>query len=239
MIVPCRGAVVYAEDDLIPISALQHVLFCERQYALIHLEQVWEENQFTAEGTVLHERVHVEHHESRRSFRQEYDMAVRSLQWGLIGKCDLVELWFSDDGKVKNISPVEFKRGRQKESDVDRVQLCAQVLCLEEMFGTVIERGQLYYLQEYRRSDVVVDAILREKTAALIERIRMIQNTGMTPTAEYEKRKCEHCSLVDMCMPKTTGTKNKQVNRFIQTQLQLMRKTCEVEKNDIATDREI
>lgn len=86
---------MYSEDDLVPISALQHVLFCERQYALIHLEQVWEENRFTAEGKVLHERVDAEHHESRRLFRQEYGMAVRSLERGLIGKCDLVELYLS------------------------------------------------------------------------------------------------------------------------------------------------
>ena len=83
---------MYSEDDLLQISALQHAMFCERQYALIHLEQVWEENRFTAEGRVLHERVDSEHHESRRLFKQEYGMAVRSLQWGLIGKCDLVEL---------------------------------------------------------------------------------------------------------------------------------------------------
>jgi CRISPR-associated exonuclease Cas4 len=137
---------VYAEDDLIPISALQHILFCDRQYALIHLEQVWEENRFTAEGRVLHERVHVEHHESRRHFRQEYDMAVRSLSFGLIGKCDLAELWYTENRDIKKVSPVEFKRGREKESDVDRVQLCAQVLCLEEMFGLSIDSGQLYYL---------------------------------------------------------------------------------------------
>jgi CRISPR-associated exonuclease Cas4 len=221
---------VYTEDDLIPISALQHVLFCERQYALIYLEQVWEENQFTAEGKVLHERVHAEHHEFRRSFRQEYDMAVRSLEWGLIGKCDLVELWLSDDGKVKRVSPVEFKRGRQKANDVDRVQLCAQVFCLEEMFGTAIEGGQLYYLQEHRRSDVVLDTPLREKTASLIERIRTIQGAGMTPAAEYEKRKCDRCSIVDMCMPKNAGSGGKGVERFIQTQLRLMRNSSAVER---------
>jgi CRISPR-associated exonuclease Cas4 len=221
---------VYAEDDLIPISALQHALFCDRQYALIHLEQIWKENRFTAEGRVLHERVHVEHHESRRFFRQEYDMAVRSLRWGLTGKCDLVEIWYSENKDVRKISPVEFKRGREKENDVDRLQLCAQILCLEEMFGRPIDTGQLYYLQEHRRKDVYVDEALRGKTAMLIERIRTIQDAGITPGAEYERRKCDNCSLVDMCMPKSTGTKNKKVYRFIQTQLSLMKKTCETEE---------
>ncbi|WP_010259988.1 CRISPR-associated protein Cas4 [Treponema primitia] len=214
---------MYSEDNLIPISALQHVLFCERQYALIHLEQIWEENQFTAEGKVLHERVDAEHHESRRLFRQEYGMAVRSLEQGLIGKCDLVELWYTDGGGVKRVSPVEFKRGREKESDVDRIQLCAQALCLEEMFKTAIESGQLYYLQEHRRVDVILGGELREKTQNLTERIRAIQQAGKTPAAEYEMRKCDRCSLVDICMPKTSGTASKKVDRFIQTQLRLMK----------------
>jgi CRISPR-associated exonuclease Cas4 len=224
---------VYAEDDLIPISALQHALFCDRQYALIHLEQVWEENRFTAEGRVLHERVHAEQHESRRFFRQEYDMAVRSFDLGLIGKCDLAEIWFSQDRKIKKILPVEFKRGREKESDVDRLQLCAQALCLEEMFGVGIDAGQLYYLQEHRRKDLVIDESLRGKTAALIERVRTLRDAGVTPGAEYQKRKCDNCSLVDRCMPKSTGTENKKVNRFIQTQLRLMRKTCETEDEHV------
>jgi CRISPR-associated exonuclease Cas4 len=216
---------LYSEDDLIPISALQHALFCERQYALIHLEQEWEENRFTAEGRVLHERVDSEHHESRRLFKQEYGMAVRSLQFGLIGKCDLVELWYDENKNVIKVSPVEFKRGRKKADDTDRVQLCAQVLCLEEMFGITIEGGQFYYLQEHRRSSEVVDAQLREKTVALIERIMKIRETGETVAAEYEKRKCDNCSMVDLCMPKNTGVGHKQVGRFIEAQLRLVEKT--------------
>jgi len=215
---------MYSEDDLIPISALQHAMFCERQYALIHLEQVWEENRFTAEGRVLHERVDVEHHESRRLFKQEYGMAVRSLQCGLIGKCDLVELWYDKNGNVEKVSPVEFKRGNKKADDFDRVQLCAQVLCLEEMFNIKIESGQFYYLQEHRRSSEIVDAPLREKTTALIKRIMEISETEKTAPAIYEKRKCDNCSLVDLCMPKSFGTKYKRVDRFIEAQLKLMEK---------------
>jgi CRISPR-associated exonuclease Cas4 len=221
---------VYTEDNLIPISALQHALFCERQYALIHLEQIWEENRFTAEGRVLHERVDAEHHESRRLFRQEYGMAVRSLQWGLIGKCDLVELWFSGDTVIQRISPVEFKRGRKKESDVDRVQLCAQVFCLEEMFDITIDSGQLYYLQEHRRTNVIIDEKIRNITSELIKRTRLLWESGITPAAAYEKRKCDRCSIVDLCMPKNIG---KAVGLFTQNQVRLMKKTCTVEGEPI------
>jgi CRISPR-associated exonuclease Cas4 len=215
---------MYSEDDLIPVSALQHILFCDRQYALIHIEQLWEENLFTAEGRVLHERVDAEHHESRRSYKQEYGMAVRSLQWGLIGKCDLVELWYTSDSEIKKISPVEFKRGRIKKNDVDRVQLCAQALCLEEMFNISIPSGQFYYLQEHRRYDIMIDDDLRSKTKIQIEKIRNLMTDGLTPAAKYEKRKCDQCSLLDLCMPKSAGHKNKSVIRYIENQLHTIRK---------------
>lgn len=215
------------EEDLILISSLQHMLFCERQYALIHIEQLWDENRFTAEGKVLHERVDVEHHESRRLFRQEYGMAVRSLAHGLIGKCDLVELYLKPKGGVAEAVPVEFKRGRNKEEDVDRVQLCAQALCLEEMFNISVPTGQLYYLQEHRRTTVDINGSLRAKTIELIARIRQLQESGMTPPAVYERQKCDRCSLIDLCMPRSAGSGEKRVDRFVQTQLRMMREECE------------
>ena len=217
---------LFSEDDLVFVSALSNICYCERRYALANLEQFWEENLFTAEGTVLHERVHSEHHESRNLYRQEYSMSVRSLEYSLIGKCDLVELWFSEDKNIRKVSPVEFKRGRNKETDVDRVQLCAQALCLEEMFGITIETGQIYYLQEHRRRDILIDTALREKAISLVERIREIQNSGQTPLAQYEKRKCDNCSLVDECMPKSIGGGGKQVSRYIQAQLTSVEKLC-------------
>jgi CRISPR-associated exonuclease Cas4 len=223
------------EDDLIPISAIQHVLFCERQYALIHIEQLWEENLFTAEGQVLHQRVDVEHHESRKTFRQEYAMSVRSLECGLTGKCDLVEIWFDDLGTMKKVSPVEFKRGREKENDVDRAQLCAQALCLEEMFGVPVESGQLYFLQEHRRRDVEIDSSLRKTTITLVEQIRNIRDSGHTPLAKYESRKCDRCSLFELCMPKSVGAGSKQVARYIQTQLRFINRLDDENKTD---DRE-
>lgn len=203
------------------------MLFCERQYALIHIEQLWDENRFTAEGKVLHERVDVEHHESRRLFRQEYGMAVRSLAHGQIGKCDLVELYLKPKGGVAEAVPVEFKRGRNKEEDVDRVQLCAQALCLEEMFNISVPTGQLYYLQEHRRTTVDINGSLRAKTIELIARIRQLQESGMTPPAVYERQKCDRCSLIDLCMPRSAGSGEKRVDRFVQTQLRMMREECE------------
>ncbi|MCL1993179.1 MAG: CRISPR-associated protein Cas4 [Spirochaetes bacterium] len=210
------------EDDLLQISALQHALFCERQFMLAYTEQEWEENLYTAEGRVLHERVDAERSESRRLFKQEYGMGVRSLKWGLTGKCDLVEIWYNQDGSVKKAQPVEFKRGRKKPDDIDRVQLCAQVLCLEEMLGIDIESGQFYYGKEHRRTNQAIDAALREKTVALIERVMYIRDKGESVPAKYEKRKCDNCSLVDLCMPKVTGAGYKKVDRFVKTQLRLL-----------------
>lgn len=129
---------MFPDDELIMISSLQHVLFCERQFALIHLEQLWGENVFTAEGALLHERVHVPHHESRKRLRQEYSLPVRSDEYGLIGVCDLVELKLDSRKQVVGITPIEFKRGRSKPSHIDEVQLCAQAICLVEMLAVPI-----------------------------------------------------------------------------------------------------
>ena len=209
---------MYAEEDLIPISALQHVLFCERQYALIHLEQLWEENFFTAEGRVLHERVDIEHHESRRDFKVEYGMAIRSLEYGLIGKADVVEFRKNSEGGYQEITPVEFKRGKTKTEDWDSIQLCAQVLCLEEMFSLDICYGQFYYLQEHRRSDVYFSDDIRNKTEKTIERIRVINDVRKTPNAVYNKKRCDCCSISDLCMPRALNNGGKNVSNYMSAQ---------------------
>jgi CRISPR-associated exonuclease Cas4 len=170
--------------------------------------------------------VHRDGHESRKTLREEYSLPVRSLRWGLTGKCDLVEIWYRKNGDIEQIIPVEFKRGRKKTDDVDLVQLCGQILCLEEMFGVGIEQGQFYYLQEHRRTDAPMSEELRKTTAGLIDRIRVIQQTEKTPTAEYKKRKCDNCSLVDFCMPKSIGNGGKSVSRYMQAQLLAAEKDC-------------
>ena len=211
------------DDDPIPISALQHVLFCERQYALIHIEQAWAENRYTAEGKILHERVDVVRHESRRLFRQEYGLALRSLRLGLIGKGDLVELRLGPNGSIAEAVPVEFKRGRKKEDDIDLVQLCAQALCLEEMFGIAVPRGEFYYLQEHRRREADFDESLRARTKALVGRIRELRDAGTTPPAVYDRRKCDSCSLMETCMPRSTGGGKRRVDRYVAFQLEAMK----------------
>jgi CRISPR-associated exonuclease Cas4 len=210
--------------DFIPLSALQHILYCERQFALIHLEQIWEDNRFTAEGEVLHERVHRERAENRKTFREEYGMAVQSKNYGLTGKCDLVEMWFSEtaihkgkpSGRPDKVNPVEFKRGKRKTTDVDNVQLCAQAICLEEMFETSISSGQFYYFSDHRRTTVELTEPLREKTIELARKCEYIIDSGKTPLAVYEKKKCDNCSLINVCMPNYTA---KSVQKYIQREL--------------------
>lgn len=148
-------------------------------------------------------------------------MAVRSLEFGLIGKCDLVELWTDEHKKVIRANPVEFKRGRKKESAVDRVQLCAQALCLEEMFSIRIENGQLYYLQEHRRTDIIIDKELRDTTLSLTGKARCMLDEEKTPKAVYNKKKCDNCSLLDICMPEKTGTTAKNVHLYVTRQLNI------------------
>jgi CRISPR-associated exonuclease Cas4 len=217
---------MYSDDDLIPISALQHLLFCERQFALIHVEQVWEENRFTAEGKVLHERVDDTRNESRKLFRQEYGMALRSLRYGLIGKADLVEFRLRDSGGVAEAVPVEFKRGKDKEEDCDRVQLCAQALCLEEMTGASCPRGDFYYLGAHRRTHVDISGELRSRTIAAVDRARSVLEAGATLAAHYSRATCDRCSLMDLCMPKSAGSGGKRVGQFVRSELAAMRKEC-------------
>jgi CRISPR-associated exonuclease Cas4 len=209
-------------NDLTLISALQHILFCQRQFALIHVEQIWAENRFTAEGEVLHERVHREHAENRKHFREEYGMEVRSVKYGLTGKCDLVELWFNAECKtqLERINPVEFKRGKKKETNVDKVQLCAQAICLEEMFGVSIFSGQLYYFSDHRRTTIDFTEPLRKETIELAEKCKNIIESGKTPLAVYEKKKCDNCSLIDICMPSYT---NKNVAKYIANECQALK----------------
>ncbi len=212
----------YPEDDLIPVSALQHTLYCRRQVALIHVERGWAENRYTAEGQVLHQRVDLVHHESRVNLRTEYAMPIRSLRFGLIGKADVVEFEKREDGNVAMVRPIEFKRGRTKPSDMDRVQLCAQALCLEEMLSVTIAAGQFYYLQEHRRSTVELDRELRKHTIETIDTTRRILQSEHTPPAIYESAKCDRCSLYEICMPRAVNPGAKRVERYVSAQVRAL-----------------
>jgi len=154
---------IFTEDQLFPISALQHLLFCARQCALIHIERLWEENVLTAEGRIAHEKVDLGGAETRSGRKTVFGLPLRSLRLGLIGKADVVE--FSQDAAGKVVAfPVEHKRGRPKQKDCDRVQLCAQAICLEEMLGAKVLDGALFYGKTRRREDVVFDDGLRRLT---------------------------------------------------------------------------
>ncbi|MBW1727522.1 MAG: CRISPR-associated protein Cas4 [Deltaproteobacteria bacterium] len=216
----------YTEDELIPLSALQHLLFCERQCALIHVEQVWVENLFTAEGRIMHERVDMGNRESRGNIRIEYGMPLRSLRLGLTGKADVVEFHLLNEesssgskskGKWKPF-PVEYKRGRPKKDNCDKVQLCAQALCLEEMLNTEISEGAFFYGKTRRRQDVAFDRALRLETEKAAKRAHELIKAGETPKPVYSK-KCDSCSFVGLCLPKTIE-KSRSVNRYLKNAIQ-------------------
>ena len=202
----------YDEDDLIMISALQHYVFCPRQCALIHIEQVWQESGLTAEGRIMHEKVHEEGNESRGPVRIARGVPLRSLRLGLIGKADVVE--FRKAGKsLWQPFPVEYKRGKPKPDHCDAVQLCAQAMCLEEMLNLAVPQGALFYGKTRRRTDVVFDERLRRETERTAQEARNLIAAGVTPPPVYAKR-CESCSLIGDCMPKKIE-KKLSVKRYL------------------------
>lgn len=210
---------MFSEDDLLPLSALQHFLFCERQAALIHLEQVWADNPFTVEGTALHEKADVPGTAERGGVRTARGLALRSLRLGLSGRADTVELHPDEGGGVAvpgvagrwRLFPVEYKRGKPKSHRADEVQLCAQALCLEEMLGATIPEGALFYGQTRRRTPVSLDDELRRLTEESAVRLHRLIASGVTPVAAREA-KCEACSLVELCRPEAAG---KSVRRYL------------------------
>ncbi len=234
---------MHHEDDLLPISALQHLLFCERQTALIHLDRLWVENRLTAEGRVLHKKTDGAKSETRDGIRITRSLPVHSFRLGLFGVCDVVNFKppafeplpaislpkriereldrlteasgkaaeSSPLGRVKQdsfeqafhewtITPVEYKRGQPKKNDADRVQLCAQAMCLEEMLSVSIPRAELFYGKLQRRTEVVLTDVLRELTVRTADRLHALISAGITPRATREP-KCENCSLLPVCMP--------------------------------------
>ena len=191
--------------DLLPISALQHLLYCDRQCALIHVEQVWAENRFTAEGNVMHEKAHDGPDETKAGVRIVRGLDVKSEALGLSGQCDVVEFHQHVETHFAtsdlSVLPIEYKRGKPKAHRADEVQLCAQALCLEEMLGESIPEGRLFYGQTRRRMDVIFDEELRAFTVETVRRLHELIDSRETPPAVYEARKCDACSLIELCMP--------------------------------------
>ena len=202
------------EADLLPISGLQHLEFCGRQCALIHVERLWAENRHTAEGKLLHERVDEGADENRRGLRTLRGVHLRSLALGLSGRADLVELRRLPESRTTTVTglrlprvsgawrvvPVEFKRGKPKANACDRVQLCAQAIALEEMLAVEIESGEIFYGTPRRRTVVEFDPLLRSETANAARRFHELVRSGRTPNAE-KSPKCRNCSLLDLCLP--------------------------------------
>lgn len=205
------------EDDYLPISALQHLVFCPRQCALIHIEQAWDENMLTAQGRQLHDRAHDGEGESRGDLRIVRGLRLCSRALGLTGQADVVELRrpgpdtprqqraaVPDLDGLWTVRPVEYKRGRPKAIDCDRVQLCAQAMCLEEMLAVSIPDGSLFYGQPHRREEVDFDQAIRDQTRRATEVLHRLIKSGKTPPAEYST-KCKSCSLAGVCLPKRTA----------------------------------
>jgi CRISPR-associated exonuclease Cas4 len=204
---------MFAEDDLLPLSGLQHMAFCERQWALIHIEQQWEENPLTAEGRVLHEHVHEAGSESRKTLVVVRGLPLHSFRLGVSGQADAVEFRAArhDDAEGVQLegksgrwlpSPVEYKRGKPKKAICDLVQVCAQALCLEEMFGIAIPGGALFYARPRRRQEVAFTPELRGQTERLCARMWDLYGRRETPPPVYT-RGCESCSLKNICLPRT------------------------------------
>ncbi len=202
----------YHEDDYIMLSALQHYIFCPRQCALIHLEQQWAENRYTAEGKVLHERADSNKNTRQGSICQVRSLPICSQRLGLSGQADVVE--FHDDGSVY---PVEYKRGRPKQDRCDEVQLCAQALCLEEMLNLKIVKGALFYGQKKRRKEILFDHDLRLLTDNICQAVHELLSAGKTPPADYSA-KCDQCSLLPLCLPRSCGSQQ-SVERYMKRML--------------------
>lgn len=192
-----------AESEPIPLSALQHAVYCLRQAALIHLERLWEENRFTAEGQVLHQVADKPGGRQVRGVRRQMALPLACRRLNLTGVADVVEFHRGEGGEVP--FPVEFKRGKPKAHRADEVQLCAQGLCLEEMFGCAVPAGALFYGETRRRQEVPFDAELRALTETTAGALADVLRTQRTPPAHYKASLCRACSLLELCLPQLGG----------------------------------
>ncbi len=233
---------MFCEDDLLPMSALNQLLFCERRCALIHIEGLWAENTFTIEGRYLHEKAHDPCAvEIRNGVRIVRALPLRCLRLGLVGKADVVEFhpMLSEAGvegaSITNAPgiftgvdrprpapgqpfPIEYKRGKPKPDDSDRVQLCAQALALEEMLGVAVLAGAIFYGRTRRRLEVPLTPDLRQFAEETAARLHRLVQSGRTPRAARQP-KCDRCSLLHLCLPDATRARTSAA-RYLQLALQ-------------------
>ena len=199
---------MYAEEDFLPLAGLQHFAFCRRQWALIHIENQWAENLRTVEGDLFHQRAHDERQRERRGDTLILrGLPVFSRTLGLSGKCDVTEFHADPSGAplegeegLWQPYPVEYKRGAPKSGDEDKLQLCAQAMCLEEMLCCDVPEGALFYGETRRRLNVSFDPELRQRVVSLTGEMHRLFSRGHTPKVKPTKA-CNACSLKELCLP--------------------------------------
>lgn len=213
------------EDEYLMLSGMQHFVFCRRQWALIHIEQQWKENERTIDGKLMHRTAHDENRTEKRGDK----IIVRGLrivshQLGLSGVCDVVEFNRSETGihlhgwpDLWDPYPVEYKRGKPKDHDADILQLTAQAMCLEEMMSCTIPEGSLYYGEVRRRQRVGFSDELRMRVTEIASEMHQLYQKGWTPKGKASK-KCNACSLKDLCLPKLSRTMD--VKEYLKQHLQ-------------------
>jgi len=214
---------MYPEDEFLALSGIQHFAFCRRQWALIHIDQEWSENLLTAQGDLMHERAHNEALRERRgSVLTVRGLTVRSPELGIWGKCDVVEFHQSDDGfplageeGLWHVVPVEYKHGRSKPGNEDRLQLCAQAMCLESMFACELEEGFLYYGATRSRELVALTDELREQVKGCVAEMHALYARHHVPRVK-RSGSCRACSLVEICLPKAI---DRPVARYMSSML--------------------
>ncbi len=214
----------YPEDRYLMISGIQHFKFCRRQWALIHIEQQWAENVHTVTGELMHKKAHDPYlTEKRKDVIITRALPVSSRILGVSGECDIVEFHKAEDGirlhghrGLYLVYPVEYKKGKSKETQEDHLQLAAQAMCLEEMFSTVIPEGAIFYGETRRRETVSISAQLRNEVVSIFEEMHQYYDRGYTPKAKYQKACCS-CSLKEICLPKLE--RNVSVKTYIEQAL--------------------
>lgn len=215
----------YSQDDYLMISGIQHFKFCRRQWALIHVEQQWAENEHTVVGELMHKKTHDPYLiEKRNDVLIVRALPVSSRSIGISGECDIVEFHKCDEGiklighrGLCSVYPVEYKKGKPKESDEDKLQLAAQAMCLEEMFLTQIPEGALYYGETRRREVVEFTEEIRNQVKSIFEEMHGYYERKYTPKVKTTKA-CSGCSLKDICLPKLmkTGSVKAYVSKMLE-----------------------
>lgn len=196
------------KDDYLLLSQLTQAGYCLRRAALVMNERLWQESADTAKGRAEHDNVHTQRIERRGSEIKLFEYDVFSDSLGIMGKCDCIEASQDPKGCIipsvdfpVKLYPVEFKHGKVRSEDEYELQLCAQAICLEEMYGTNIEEGAIFYTSSHRRYPVKLDSRLRDMVCKTVDELLNLRSNLIVPPAEYSS-KCVKCSLKDLCMPK-------------------------------------